>query len=211
MELGNIFAKKPADETQVQKKEEQDTKQRAEKLVKQIKRSEKSVKNYQFFLLRLLVLLLVIWILFFQIIGITRMPSTDMYPRIDSGDMLLFYRLDKDVRSQDVIVINKNTPDSPKTKTVFVCRVIAAEGDTLDIDAEHGRVSVNGNVLMESKYITNTYQYEGYVNYPVTLEKGQCFVLADDRTNGADSRYFGPVEKKEIVGTVITVLRRNNL
>ena len=35
--------------------------------------------------------------------------------------------------------------------------------------------------------------------------------LADARQNGTDSRYFGAVQKNEIVGTVITIVRRNNL
>ncbi|MBQ6207780.1 MAG: S26 family signal peptidase, partial [Oscillospiraceae bacterium] len=35
--------------------------------------------------------------------------------------------------------------------------------------------------------------------------------LADSRNGGSDSRYFGPVRRDEILGTVITILRRNNL
>ena len=78
-----------------------------QKQFKKIKRSEKSVKDYQFFALKLAGFLLVLWVLFFLLIGIMRVPSADMYPRLDSGDMILFYRLDKDVRAQDVIVVEK--------------------------------------------------------------------------------------------------------
>jgi signal peptidase I len=49
------------------------------------------------------------------------------------------------------------------------------------------------------------------VNYPVTLGPGECFVLADKRDEGADSRFFGPVKREEIQGSVITIMRRNNL
>ena len=41
--------------------------------------------------------------------------------------------------------------------------------------------------------------------------EGQYFVLADHRTDGKDSRFFGIVEKDEILGTVITIVRRNSL
>jgi len=204
-------AKDQNDQEREQIKEEQDTKDRAEKLLKEVKRSEKHVKNYQYFILRVLIILVVIWVLFFQIVGITSMPSSDMYPRIDAGDMLLFYRLDKDVRAQDVIVINKATPDQPNKKTMFVSRVIAVAGDTVDINVESGRVSVNGNLLIENNIFYSTPQFEGYTTFPLTLKEGECFVLADSRTTGADSRYFGTVTKKDILGTVITVLRRNNL
>ena len=53
--------------------------------------------------------------------------------------------------------------------------------------------------------------YEGYTKFPMVLGKDECFVLADARQNGTDSRYFGAVQKNEIVGTVITIVRRNNL
>ena len=47
--------------------------------------------------------------------------------------------------------------------------------------------------------------------YPLTLSEGEYFVLADYRNGGADSRFFGAVKEDEILGTVITILRRNNL
>ena len=74
------------------------------KLKKTIRREEKSVKNYQFFALRLILILAVIWVLFFVIVGVAHMPSADMYPRIDMGDFVLFYRLYKDVKGPGIIV-----------------------------------------------------------------------------------------------------------
>ena len=80
------------------------------KLTKKIRRAEESVKDYQFFFLRLVILLVVVWLLFFVFVGVTHMPSADMYPRIDPGDFVLFYRLDKDVKAQDIIVFEKELP-----------------------------------------------------------------------------------------------------
>ena len=77
-----------------------------QKQIKKLSRAEKSVKEYQYFVIRLVVFLAVVWILFFQIVGLTHMNSGDMYPRLDAGDLLLFYRLDKSVKAQDIIVIN---------------------------------------------------------------------------------------------------------
>lgn len=204
----NKTANKTAEELE---QEALESEEQTQKLVKKVNKSEKSVKHYQWFLLRLLIFLLVVWILFFQVIGLTRMPSGDMYPRLDAGDMILYYRLDKDVKAQDIIVFEKTTPDTPNDKTLFISRVVAVEGDTVEIN-ENGRLVVNGNVMIEANIFYSTPQYEGHTDdYPLVLGEGECFVLGDHRGDSADSRYFGPVNKSEITGTVITILRRNNL
>ena len=83
-------------------------------------------------------------------------------------------------------------------------------GDTVEI-TDTGRVVVNGNTMIESNIFSHTEPYEGFIEYPITLQPGECFVLADLRNGGADSRFFGPVSEDEILGTVITIARRNNL
>ena len=179
------------------------------KTERKMKRSDKSVRSYQFFLIRLAVLVLVLWVLFFFIIGVVRMPSTDMYPRIDAGDLLVYYRLDKDVKAQDVIVIEKTVPEM-EGKQRIVSRVIAVAGDRVEI-TDDAHVMVNGNVLVESNIFYPTSRYEGFTEYPLTLKEGECFVLSDSRNGGMDSRFFGPVKKDEIKGTVITIMRHNQL
>ena len=180
-----------------------------EKLQKKVRRSEKGVKRYQRFLLKVVLFIAVLWVLFFKIIGITHMPNEDMYPRIDAGDLVLFYRLDKDVKAQDVIVIEKTAPDSSE-KQLYVSRVVAVAGDTVEI-SEGKRLVVNGHTVAEPNIFYDTPAYEGFTEYPLTLAEGQCFVLADSRESGADSRYFGPVNADEIRGTLITIIRRNKL
>lgn len=180
-----------------------------QKQFKKIKRSEKSVKDYQFFVLKLVGFLLVLWVLFFVLIGIMRVPGADMYPRLDSGDMILFYRLDKDVRAQDVIVVEKEVP-TLHGEQLMVLRVVAVAGDTVEISDSNSLV-INGNTMIESNIFYPTPRYEGFTEYPLTLGEGECFVLADSRNGGTDSRFFGPVTRDEILGTVITVVRRNNL
>lgn len=181
----------------------------AEKLSKKARRAENSVREYQFAVLRILLLLVVLWALFFKFIGLMRMPSDEMYPRIDAGDMVLYYRLDTDVRAQDVIVINKSTPDNEEPR-IYVLRVVAAHGDTVEI-SDSDRLMINGSNMVETNIFYPTPRYEGFVDYPLTLGEDECFVLADSRNGGSDSRYFGPVRRDEILGTVITILRRNNL
>ncbi len=172
----------------------------------QLSKDEKGWKNEQRFLVCLIAFLVVIWILFFKIIGITHMPNDSMEPRVDAGDLLVFYRLDKKASFQDIIVFEKKIDGK---KTLCVGRVMAAPGDTVDISDDH-RLVVNGNSIIEyGSYYTALYKREDRVNYPITLGPDEYFVLADNRDQGVDSRYYGPVNQKEILGTLITLFRRN--
>lgn len=209
------------------------------------KRHRRRVRAFRSFILRLLALVLVVYILMFHIVGLTLMPNGDMSPRLDAGDLLLFYRVDRKAKAQDIVVIDKVTggqqaggngtaengegagstepnffrkalnwlgfkdPNAPPTRR-HVCRVVACAGDIVDVTEERGLV-VNGNAVIESNIFHPTRPYEGKVEYPVKLEEGQYFVMADLRNGGMDSRYFGPVSQDEIEGIVITLLRRNNL
>ena len=197
------------------------------------KRRRRRVRAFRSLVLRTIGLVLVVYILFFHIVGLTMMPGKDMYPRLDVGDLLLFYRIDRTPKFQDVIVIDKQLtedtrtgekdfvrkaldwlgfkdPEAPETKR-YVCRVVGAPGDTVDISMQYG-LRLNGNVQIESNIFYPTQPYEeGVTEYPVELGEGEYFVLVDQRNGGMDSRYFGIVKQDEIQGIVITILRRNNL
>jgi len=207
------YSDKDAQQSKKEKKIDKEEKKTAEssaKTMKKLKNSEKSVKRYQFFIIRLIIILIILWVLFFKIVGITHMPNGDMYPRIDQGDFILFYRLEKNFKSQDVVVIEKVTPESNGKKQIFVCRVVAVAGDTVEVtDNQH--LIVNGNTMVESNIFYQTPRYEGFTEYPITLKEGEIFVLSDMRNGGHDSRYFGTVDKNEVIGTVITILRRNGI
>ena len=156
------------------------------------------------FLIRLVILLVFLWLLFGVFFGITPMRGDDMFPRISSGDVLLYYRLEKNYNSGDVLVFNKD-------RKIRTGRVVAHGGDTVEITGE-GELKVNGSVVVENNVFYKTYPYEKKrVKYPLSLKKDQVFILCDYREGGKDSRYFGAVTKKEIKGKVITILRRSNL
>ena len=167
------------------------------------KQRRKGMNDVQWFAMQVLIFVIVLYLLFAHIIGITTMPSADMYPRIDSGDFLLYYRLDRDPKAQDIVVYEKND-------TKYVGRVIAVQGDSVEITKDNA-VKVTGYNMIESNIFYETYPLEGYTKYPLTLGAGQCFILADQRQGSEDSRYFGPVDYSELDGTVITVMRRSNL
>ena len=196
-------------------------------------------------LIRIGALALVLYVLLVHLVGVTVMPNADMYPRVDMGDLVIFYRLERNIRAGDLVVFRKPTasleasywaeeavaereaapeknffrraldwlgfPDpADEPSTLFVCRVAARPGDTVAI-SESERLIVNGNTVMETGIFYPTPEYAGFVTYPLQLGEDEYFVLADYRSGGADSRFFGPVRLKEIEGTVITIMRRNHL
>lgn len=169
----------------------------------QKKKARKGMNDFQWFAMQVLIFVIILYVLFAHIVGITTMPNADMYPRIDSGDFLMFYRLDKDPKAQDIVVFEKND-------TRYVGRVIAVQGDTIEITKD-GAVIINGFSMMETNIFYETFPLEGFTTYPLTLQAGQCFIMEDQRQGTEDSRYFGPVNYNEIDGTVISVMRRTNL
>lgn len=185
-------------------KENEIIEQKTENTEKRKKKREKAPMDYaQRFLITALAVVLVLWLMVSVVFGFMLAPNGDMYPRIDSGDLLLYYRFDKKVHAQDIIVLDKND-------TRYVGRVIAVEGDTVDITDDSSLI-INGHSVAEPNIFYETSRYEGFVEYPVTLGKDECFVLVDSRQQGEDSRYYGVVKADEIRGTVITVVRRTNL
>lgn len=87
----------------------------------------------------------------------------------------------------------------------YVKRVIALEGDVVDIDPIAGTVSVNGEVLEETYLDAGIKTPLGYgMQYPYTVEAGHAFVMGDNRNNSTDSRYdvLGTVPYEAIAGRV---------
>jgi signal peptidase I len=51
----------------------------------------------------------------------------------------------------------------------------------------------------------------GGIEFPYTVPEDSYFVLCDYRTAAADSRNYGAISKADIIGKVITVLRRRSI
>lgn len=182
---------------------------------KQMQRKRRA-KALRSLLIRIAILVVTLYVLLFHIVGLTAMKNGDMSPKIETGDLLLYYRLESRIKSQDVVVLEKavnkdmTASQSAACRQQYVCRVVACPGDVVDISDETG-LTINGNAVVETGIYFKTKPYEGYVQYPVTLGENEYFVLADYRNGGVDSRFYGPVYRDEIKGVLITLMRRNSL
>lgn len=75
----------------------------------------------------------------------------------------------------------------------FVKRVIATEGETIEL--KRGLLYINGQRVNEP-YIVRDYSDYG----PYKVPKGKLFVMGDNRPNSRDSRAFGPVPVRAVIG-----------
>ena len=162
-----------------------------------------NLKLFCYLLIKLVVLALVLWILLGVVFGITPMANADMQPAVCAGDLMLYYRFEPQMVSGDVIVFEEDG----KTLTG---RIVAVGGDTVEITGQ-SELKVNGSTIVENNIYYSTPSYDSDVVYPVTLDADQYFVLCDSREGAKDSRFFGAVNKDEIKGKVITIIRRSGI
>ncbi|MGI6220867.1 MAG: signal peptidase I [Coriobacteriales bacterium] len=132
-------------------------------------------------------------------------PTGSMEPTIEVGDRILSQR----------IAYYKGTPqpgdivtfsDPIEPDRTLVKRTIAVAGDTVDIS--DGNLYINGE-LQDEPYTHGqpteplaSYDLSLTISYPYTIPDGYIWVMGDNRTNSADSRYFGPVKESVVSGKV---------
>ena len=164
---------------------------------------KKSAVLYLQDLVHMLLAIVLVFLVLFRIIVVS---GDSMYSTLLDGDYLLllsnlFYR---EPEAGDIIVISKESFDDGAP---IVKRVIATEGQQVDIDFEKGAVFVDGVELRED-YINNLTQNGRGVEYPLTVEEGCLFVLGDNRAVSLDSRYpeIGQIDKREVLGKALFLM-----
>lgn len=180
-------------------------------LAKDLKKTTYTAQqNLVLYLHDLIYLLAVIILIFTLVFRIVIVSGPSMYDTLLNGDYLLllsntFYR---NPEQGDIVVISKKSYDNG---TPIVKRVIATEGQTVDIDFETGVVYVDGIELDEPYVQTPTNLQEG-TRFPLTVEKGCVFLMGDNRNESKDSRSpeIGQVDTREILGKAIFLFLPGN-
>ena len=164
---------------------------------------QQNVALYLHDMICMLVAVMAVLMLFLRIIVV---DGPSMERTLLNGDYMLlvsnmFY---KEPKHGDVVVVSKKAYDNGKP---IVKRVIATEGQTVDIDFNEGVVYVDGVALNEPYTKTLTTLKEGTV-FPLVVEEGKVFVMGDNRNNSKDSRstQIGQVDKREVLGKVAFIL-----
>ena len=153
-----------------------------------------------------LFLLIAIFLLFLLLFRVIVVSGDSMYATLWDGDYLLllsntFYH---EPKQGDVVVISKESFDDGKP---IIKRVIATEGQTVDIDFDQGIVYVDGQALRED-YTHNLTTREEGMHFPLVVEDDCIFVLGDNRGVSLDSRSpeIGQIDKREVLGKAIFLM-----
>ena len=146
--------------------------------------------------------LVVVLLLSFRLIGV---DGTSMVPTLQDGDRVLLQSIFYKPQAGDIVVFTK-------LQSPLVKRIIATEGQIVDIDFAQGIVYVD-NVPLDEPYINElTFTDEGTefpltlgdVSFPVEVPQGCVFVLGDNRNHSSDSRVsqVGMVDTRHILGKI---------
>ena len=164
---------------------------------------KKTVLTYLHDLAYLLAVVLVLFLVFFRVVVVSG-PS--MNDTLNDGDYLLLINglFFGEYQQGDVIVASK---DSFRDGEPIIKRVIATEGQTVDIDFVNGIVYVDGKALDEPYISSGTYLPEG-VTFPLVVKENHIFVLGDNRMNSKDSRSneIGQIDCREVLGKAIFLI-----
>lgn len=134
-------------------------------------------------------------------------PSGSMEKTIDTGDYVWSEKVSyyfNEPQAGDIVTF----ADPEIAGRTLIKRVIATEGQTVDL--VDGLVYVNGSPLDEpytrglvSEPLRNAVGVS--IAYPYTVPEGCVWVMGDNRTDSADSRYFGPIDASTISGRAVAI------
>ena len=155
--------------------------------------------------LQCIVTAIVCGILIFIFVGRTiGVDGHSMMGTLYNRDRVVMSNLFYTPKTGDIVVFH--CPNETFGGTPLVKRIIATEGQTIDINFETGEVFVDG-VLLPEPYLNETtrsrYSFQG----PLTIKEGHVFVMGDNRNNSSDSRdnRVGQVDTRYILGKVLFI------
>ena len=148
-----------------------------------------------------LILCVVVFLFLVRVIDVS---GDSMNPNLYDGDKMLVSGLFYRPKAGDVVIFKKDEYDPDKA---LVKRIIATEGQVVNIDFDHGVVYVDGEPLDEPYVNDLTYNKEDFIG-PQTVPKGCVFVMGDNRNASTDSRdkRISMVNERLIVGRAFLVI-----
>ena len=151
-------------------------------------------------------ILALILVLFTFCMRVVIVSGSSMFSTLVDGDYLLLINrpLCGELEQGDIVVASM---ERFKDGEPIVKRVVATEGQTVDIDFRAGIVYVDGVALEEEYTYTPTHLSEG-MEFPLVVEEGCLFLMGDNRGDSRDSRApeFGLMDEREILGRAVFLL-----
>jgi len=160
------------------------------------------LEEFLFLFGKIAMISIVIALLFVFVFGVTQVNDATMAPAMQEGDLVFFQRIGQGIIATDTIVVRYD--GQPKVR-----RVVAVAGDTVDIIEDS--LIINNLLQQELNIFEETTQFVEGISFPLVVPEGEVFVLGDSRGRARDSRIYGTVRIDDILGNVVTVIRRRNL
>ena len=150
--------------------------------------------------------LALILLLFTFCMRVVIVSGSSMFSTLVDGDYLLLINrpLCGDFEQGDIVVASM---DRFRGGEAIVKRVIATEGQTVDIDFRTGIVYVDGEALQEDYIYTPTILSAG-VEFPLVVEEDCVCLMGDNRGDSRDSRApeIGQVDERELLGRAVFLM-----
>ena len=151
-------------------------------------------------------ILAIILVLFTFCVRVVIVNGSSMFSTLAHGDCLLLLNrpICGELEQGDIVVASM---DRFHDGEAIVKRVIATEGQTVDIDFRAGVVYVDGVALEEDYIYTPTHLAEG-MEFPLVVSEGCLFLMGDNRGDSRDSRApeIGLVDEREILGRAVFLM-----
>lgn len=139
------------------------------------------------------------------VLRVVTVNGLSMEPNYHQDDRLIVTSILPEIQQGDVVVI-VDVLENPIIK-----RVVATEGQTVDIDSEQGIVYVDGIPFDDEAYGVKSgiTRLDGtslkHLEFPQMVPEGFVFVLGDNRTVSNDSRYVdvGMIDQRKVLGKAL--------
>lgn len=169
----------------------------------EVKKGSKFVKSCFDFISIISVAIVAVAVVFIFVFRTIDIVGSSMVPTLENGNRIILSASYFEPKNGDVIVTCQPSK-SLVIPTTLVKRVIAVEGQTVDIDFSRGIVYVDGVALDEPYTNAPTFDRESFTG-EITVPEGCVFVMGDNRNESTDSRdsRVGFIREEYIMGKAL--------
>lgn len=168
------------------------------------------VKKFVFEWLEIIITAIIaVVIIFTFIFKVVTIEGGSMKETIHHGEKVIISNMFYTPKNGDIVVISRNIDNSvdEESSAPIIKRIIATEGQTVNIDFEQGIVFVDG-VALDEPYTRTPTNLKYDIEFPVLVDDGCVFVLGDNRNDSRDSRSSlignnGMIDIRYILGKAI--------
>lgn len=185
------------DETEVETKPEASTDDEKSTESESKKKLYASIYDLVSVVMSSFIIIAVIFVFVFRLVGVSGKSMTNT---LQDGDWLITVQKPEYVAG-DIVVITQDT----WFHEPLIKRVIATEGQVIDIDTRTDTVYVDGEAIEEPYLREDFINSAGDQSYPYTVPEGHLFCMGDNRNGSTDSRssLVGPIDERYILGKAV--------